>query len=93
MMRRVLDQMIWLHGTYRFENRELMYRTIVDARQVLEMNPARLPRSLKTAVVGNELVVVAQLPMFEDYESTTGMFSLLARASQRSLLEARVDVL
>lgn len=93
MMRRVLDQVIWLHGTYRFDNRELMYRTIVEARHALETGSSRLPRSLKTAVLGTELVVVAQLPMFDEGESSSGMFGLLARASQRSLLEARVDVL
>lgn len=93
MMRPVRTQVIWLHGSYRFESRDEMYAAIVAARRLLDNSSARAPLSLHTSVLGNELAVIVRLPMFEETEASSELFGLLARTARTSALEARVDVL
>jgi hypothetical protein len=93
MMRRVRDQAIVLHGSYRFANREQLYAAIVAARELLAAQVANAPLQMSCSVIGEtELQILVKVPMFEENDFAATLFSLVSRAARSGKLETRVDV-
>lgn len=94
MIRRVLDESIYVHGSYTFESRAQMYRAITNAKRLLVDDGVRRPFEISAHVVDEcTLHVIVKVPMFEQHEYTASLFGMLREAARAADIEARVDVM
>jgi hypothetical protein len=93
MMRLVRDEVIWLHGSYRFASRQQLYETLARARALLAAGESGAPLSMSCSVVDeSELMIIMKIPFFEERDFAASLFGLLARSAENGALELRVDV-
>ena len=91
MMRRVLEERIWVRGTYEFADRAAMYSAVGDAKRCLG---AGCPLEVTYNTPGDAtLSITVAVPMFDQHERTAEFFALLRQAARHARVEARVDVL
>jgi hypothetical protein len=92
MLRPVRDEVIWLHGAYRFRNRVELDQTIEAAKRLLTFSGTAL--GLSCEVIDDAVLrIVVRVPFFDERDFVSHLFGLLARCSEQGALEARVDVL